>query len=245
MRLAQLLGPAIPRAAFASRERFCVLLLRWVVANLLLLAASRAGAHDVLADYIQHAVTVTVGSNHTDLELELTFFELNSGAERKAMDTDRDGLVSTDERQAYLARIAPTLPRQVSLRVAEKKLPLTLLYEPELELPENRASKLSHHRLRIFLFAATPTNLKSGDEIVIEDRLWSEAKSLGNVFAAGRDGCKLEAETSLKLVATNQARAVPTATIKCLIPPRSALDAAAAASPLAPTTHSPKETPAR
>jgi hypothetical protein len=222
-----------------------VLLLRCLVANLVFFASSRAGAHDVLADYIQHAVTVTVGSNHTDLELELTFFELHSGAERKAMDTDRDGLVSTDERQTYLARLAPTLPRQVSLRVAEKELPLTLLYEPELELPENSASKLSHHRLRIFLFAATPTNLKSGDEIVIEDRLWLAAKSLGNVFAAGRDGSRFEVDTPFKLVAANQARAVPTATIKCLIPPRSDVDATAAVLPLAPKARSPKETPAR
>ena len=226
-------------------QHFLRFLCCGILAGLVLSAAARAGAHDVLADYIQHAVTVTVESNHTDLELELTFFELHSGAERKAMDTDRDGLVSTDERQTYLARLAPTLPRQVSLRVAEKELPLTLLYEPELELAENSTSKLSHHRLRIFLFAATPTNLKSGDEIVIEDRLWSAAKSLGNVFAAGRDGCKLEADTPFKLVATNQARAVPTATIKCLIPPRSDVDATAAVLPLAPKARSPKETPAR
>ena len=235
MRLALQPSPAIPRAAFASRERFCVLLLRCLVANLVLFASSRAGAHDVLAEYIQHAVTVTVGSNHTDLELELTFFELHSGAERKAMDTDRDGLVSTDERQTYLARVAPTLARQVSLRVNGKELTLTPLYEPELDLPENSTAKLSHHHLRIFLFCATPANLKSGDSIVLGDRLWPSARFLGSVHAEGRDGCKLEADTPFTLVATNQARAVPTATIKCLLPPRKPVPTDATALPQAPS----------
>jgi hypothetical protein len=186
-----------------------------------------------------------VGSNHIDLELDLTFFEQHSATERKAMDASGDGLVSTEERQAYLARLAPTLARKVGLRVAGKELPLTLLYEPELDLPENSVARLSHHRLRIVCFAATPTSLKSGDEIVIEDRLWPGAKFLGSIRAEGRDGCKLATDSAFKATATRGDVSPPTANIKCLTPPRPVVDATPAASPLATKAHSTKETPAR
>jgi hypothetical protein len=212
-----------------------VLLVGWVLACLVFFALPPAQAHDIFAEYIQHALTCAVGSNHLDVELELTFFEHPSIAERKVMDTDSDGQVSTAERESYLARVAPTLAQQVSLHVDGKELTLTPLYEPELDLPENSTTKLSHHHLRIFLFCATPANLKSGDSIVIEDRLWPSARFLGSVHAEGRDGCKLEADTPFTLVATNQARAVPTATIKCLLPPRKPVPTAAAALPQAPS----------
>ena len=204
-------------------------LLHGLSVVLLILNPVCSDAHDVLADYIQHTGVVTVGSNHIDLELELTFFERHSFAERKAMDTDGDGFVSTAERLSYFKPLAPTLATRVSLIVAGKRLTLTPLYEPELDLTEASTSKLSHHRLRIFLFTATPVELKSGDGIVIEDCLWPAAKFLGSIRAEGRDGCKLEADAAWTPVTTNHVRIAATATVKCLQAPRKPANSVAVA----------------
>jgi hypothetical protein len=45
----------------------------------------------------------------------------------------------------------------------------------------------------VVFFAAAPARLKAGDELVIEDALWREAKALGTIEAEGRDGFVLKA----------------------------------------------------
>jgi hypothetical protein len=194
-------------------------------------APVRADAHDVLADYIQRAVTLAVGSNHIDLELELTFFEHPSAAERKAMDTDGDGFISTGERESYLDRLAPIFAGQIRLCVAGKQIPLTPLYEPELSLPGQSALARSHHQLKFILFTTTPADLKAGDAIVIEDRLWPANRILGSVRAEGRDGCRLEADATWTPVMTNHVRIAARAAVKCLRPPRKPANSAATAIP--------------
>ena len=136
-------------------------------------------------------------SRHTVGELELTFFEEESAKERGAMDADGDRLISTAEKESYLARLAPTLGRSVLLHVAGREVALTPLYDPELDLLANNKTGPGHHCLRLFLFASTPPNLRGGDELVIEDRLWPEAGSLGTMHTEGRDGWRPEAESSL------------------------------------------------
>ena len=150
------------------------------------------------------------------------------------MDTDGDGFVSTAERESYLKQLAPTLAQQVTLRVAGKRLSLTPLYEPELDLAEASTSKLSHHHLKFILFTTTPMDLKSGNEIVVEDRLWPAAKFLGSIRAEGRDGCKLESDATWTPVTTNHVRIAATATVKCLEAPRKPANSAADATPEAP-----------
>ncbi len=184
-----------------------------------LLGPIRSDAHDVLADYIQHAVTVRVGRRHIDLEMDLTFFELHSAEERRSMDTDRDGFVSTVEREDYLRRLAPTFAHQVVLRIAGTHLLMAPLYEPELDVIEMNTSRLSHHRLKIWLFTATPLDLKSGDRIEIVDRLWPTAKCLGAIRTEGRDGCRLEADAKWSAVTTNHLGSVSSVIVKSLQPP--------------------------
>lgn len=179
----------------------------WRVARpdrLLLVAMSfallpAASAHDVFTNYVQHAAKLVVGARHVDLTLELTFFEEWSARERRVMDRDGNGRISRAEVESYLKQLAPKLSVPVTVRVAGRELELVPLYEPELELLANDEAGFGHHRLRLFFFAPTPANLCAKDEIVVEDRLWPEARFLGTTQAEGRDGCKLSDEVSLKL----------------------------------------------
>jgi hypothetical protein len=152
-----------------------------------------AGAHDLLTNYVQHSVHLTVGARHLDLTLDLTFFEEWSARERGTMDADGSGRIGRPELEAYLKQRASELSMQVKLRVAGRDLRLAPLYDPEVDLLANDQTGPGHHRLRLFFFAPTPT-LRADDEIVVEDRLWPEAKLLGTVQAEGRDGCTLTTE---------------------------------------------------
>ncbi len=69
----------------------------------LLISASTPGAsaHDVYTAYIQHRVHLSVGANHLDVTVDLTFFEEWSARERGRIDADGDGQVGRSETQSY------------------------------------------------------------------------------------------------------------------------------------------------
>lgn len=168
-----------------------------LVAGILIGARHPAAAHDVLGACVQHGVHLTVGAQHIDLTLDLTFFEEWSARERAVMDTDASGHISRAETESYLKKLAPHLSQQVKLRVAGRELELAPLYDPEIDLLANDEVGPAHHRLRLFFFAPTLTGLRADDEIVVEDRLWPAAKVLGTPQAEGRDGCTLTMEISI------------------------------------------------
>jgi len=186
-----------------------------------------AEAHDLLTNAIQHSVHLTVGARHIDLTLDLVFFEEWSARERRTMDADGNGRITRAELEAYRKRLAPQLSGPVTLRVAGRELPLSPLYDPEVDLLANDQTGPGHHRLRLFCFAPTPPTLRAGDELVVEDRLWPEAEVLGTGQAEGRDGCTLTTESIIK---AGQAAARPDEakrfTFRCVKPPT--------AKPLAP-----------
>jgi hypothetical protein len=155
-----------------------------------------AEAHDVFSTYVQHGVHLAIGAHHVDLTLDLTFFEEWSTRERRSMDADGKGNISQAELESYVQKLAPQLAKSLKLRVAGRDLPLVPLYDPEVDLRGSQKVGQAQHRLRLFLFAPTPM-LHEGDEIVIEDHLWPEAKALSTSHAEGRDGCRLTAETSV------------------------------------------------
>jgi len=197
-----------------TRPSLCLL------AVLLLASAGVGRAHDTLGECVQHAVHLTVGAQHMDVTLDLTFFEQWSASERAAMDADGDGTITRSEQETYLKRLGAGLCKQVKLFVAGRELPLAPLYDPELDLLGNSRVGPSHHRLRLFFFAATPAHLRAGDEMVIEDRLWPEAKTLATPRFEGRDGCRLAPGVSANAVpGPGKAGQRLRATFKCLQPP--------------------------
>lgn len=188
-------NPQVNNTSRASRGR-----RRTAGAVLLLLAGLELGSpriaagHDLFTAYVQHRVHLAVGRRHLDLTLDLTFFEEWSARERRAMDADADGRITRSEVETYLKNLAAELPKQVKLRVAGREVPLAPLYDPELDLLGNDQAIPGHHRLHLSFFAPTPAALRADDEIVIEDRLWPEAKALATLQGEGRDGCVLEPE---------------------------------------------------
>lgn len=159
-------------------------------------------AHNILSEFIQHGVQLTVSAPHVDVTVDLTFFEEWSVRERGAMDADGSGDITRVELENYLKRLAPQLARQVKLRVAGRELALVPLYEPEIDLLGDKQVGPAHHRLRLFFFAPTP-ELHAGDELVIESGLWPEAKALATPQSEGRDGCKLTTLISVDAGLTN------------------------------------------
>jgi hypothetical protein len=187
----------------------------------------------MLATFIQHNLHLTIGAQHLDVTVDLTFFEEWSARERKAMDADSSGDITRAELEAYLNKCAPQLARQMKLRVAGRELPLVPLYDPEVDLLADRKVGPAHHRLRLFYFAPTP-ELRPGDEIVIEDQLWPEAKAIATPQTEGRDGCKLAAVVAVDAGLTNPRAQEENRLLKyrCLQPPT-------------PSGNSEKLTPAR
>ena len=94
-------------------------------------------AHDVLGTFVQHGAHLTVGAQHIDITLDLTFFEEWSARERGVMDADASGNITKSERESYAKKLAPQLYKQVKLRVAGRELPLVPLYDPEVDLLAN------------------------------------------------------------------------------------------------------------
>lgn len=204
---------------------------------LLLCASFRPGvppsaqAHSILSEFIQHGVQLTVGTQHIDVTLDLTFFEEWSVRERKVLDADGSGDVIRSEIESYLKRLAPQLARQVKLRVAGRELALVPLYEPEIDLLGDNQVGPAHHRLRLFFFAPTP-ELRAGDDLLIESRLWPEAKALATPQSEGRDGCKLTTLISVDAGLTDPRSKGEERlfTFRCLVPPTKASQAASSSS---------------
>lgn len=196
-----------------------------LVCLLTLPLAMTARSHDTLAGFLQHQVVLSLGAEHLDVTVHLTFFEDGSEHERAHMDTDRDGLLSREETGAYLKRLEPELARAVSLRVAGNALSLVPLREPELDLLGSARTGRWHHRLSLYYFAATPADLAAGSELVVEDRLWPTLRAVAMLHVTARDGARLEAvplpEAWLPPARRDEARLFKA---RVLAPPRPAPD---------------------
>ena len=195
-----------------------------VVAMILLIAwACHTPAHDLYAAFVQHRVRMEVGAQHIDLTLDLTFFEEGSMRERQRMDSDKDGRIARSEIEAYLMKNRSVLANRIKLLVAGREVPLAELYEPEVDLLGSNRTAPAHHRLRLYFFASTPSTLRAGDSLVVEDRLRPEAKALITLDGAAADGGKIEAEKPVDPACApagpDEARIFK---FRCLTPPEAA-----------------------
>lgn len=183
--------PPAPATCLPCAPRgFGVLVWATLVGGLLALTGR---AHDSLAGYLRHHVTISLDARHVDVTVQLTFFEDGSAHEREQMDADQDGRLSRAETEAYLKQLEPQLGGALKLRVAGRPVDLVPLREPELDLLGYSRPGRWHHRLSLFFFAPTPPGLAAGAELVVEDRFWPGTRALGLLQVEGRDGARLEA----------------------------------------------------
>lgn len=160
---------------------------------ILIAASPSLQAHDLFAAYIQHRVGISMGARHIDVTVQLTFFEEGSEHERTHMDANRDGRISRAESDAYLQTLEPKLAKAVTLQIGGRPVTLIPLRTPELDLLGQDGVGRGHHRLVVYYFAPVPQQLSPGMEILVENRLWPEARALGSMQVEGKEGCRLEA----------------------------------------------------
>lgn len=180
------------RKTTLSLSRLLLTLALWMI-----LVANNAGAHDVLAAFIQHRVGIVISPKYVDVTVQLTFFEEASEHERAHMDTNRDGILTRAETDAYLREIASELETAVKLRVKDVEVALTPLRNSELDLLGAARTGRGHHRLTAYYFAPAPAQLDEGASFVVEDRLWSDVRAIASMQAEGKDGYRLQALPSL------------------------------------------------
>lgn len=204
---------------------------RWTIARLCLVSVIALGpamtatrGHDVYTAFIQHRVHLTAAVARLDITIDLTFFEEWSSRERRRMDASQDGQITKAEIRAYLDKLAPELEDKVRLRIGGADVPLTALYEPALDLLGNNQTGPAHHRLRLFFFAPEPPRMKAGDDLVIEDRLWPDAKALATLELEGRNGCVLERQKAQVSENTDTDSKAISLRIRCLKPPKVPLE---------------------
>jgi hypothetical protein len=168
------------------RLKFCVLA---IVAGV----SPGVRAHEAFADYVWHRVELSMNAQHVDVTVELTFFETWSTRERQRMDANQDGEVQRAESEGYAKRIAATVDKELALFVADRRVALFPLYAPEVNLLGRNTVEGGHHQLTLRYFAPLPAELSGKSELIIEDRLWPEARCLAECAIAANATGVLEA----------------------------------------------------
>lgn len=161
-----------------------------IVSAVCLLAAS-AWAHPVYMDHIEHQILVRVGHDNIDITVELRFNEVQSLAQRRRMDSDRDGRISQAERDRYLRRMRRELAEAFRLTHEGKPLDVIELYAPELDLLGAEGVSPGHHILRLTFFARTPSPLTAPANLEFEDASWPGPPALWLFRATGASGIDL------------------------------------------------------
>jgi hypothetical protein len=101
--------------------------------------------------------------------------------------------VSRAEIERYLNDFVSNLAHAVALRLDATRLDLIPLKAPQIDLLGNDGVGRAHHLLTLHYFVPTPDGLRTGSELVVENRLWPDVPALGMLQAEGLDGCRLEA----------------------------------------------------
>lgn len=179
----------------------------WRALGWLLLSAWAAGtagpstrAHDRLRELLTQEFQLEVGRTNIDLIVELTFQEAPSYAERRRIDTNRNGRVEPSEVREYLRGLTPELEDGLELKFAAEpgspgiRIPLSLLHNPELDLRDNPVVGLASQVLRLRLFARTPAALRDGGRLVLISRLWAHVPASRSARITGRDGYEFDVE---------------------------------------------------
>ena len=176
-----------------------------------------AYAHVELEQYLQQRVTVAVTPVNIDITIEFLFTSPVSLAERTRIDTNGDGTLSQDERQAYLEAIAERAEQGLSLRVDGERCPLTPLYDAELDFFDSKEIEAHPHVLRLAYFARTPKSFDQGSTLTLDSRLWVDAPILVAASIRGKDGIELSAAPNPGLQrASGIAKSIRVVEAKCV-----------------------------
>ena len=195
------------------------------VGGLWLVPVQSVVAHPQLMTSVRHRTAINVSRENVDVIIELTVGEIPAFAERLHMDNNQDGRIEACELEGYLNEQSEALQQAVSLSIAGQPSEMLFLYEPEIDLGIENTSSASHLTFRLFYFTRLPSGLQTGDEIVLEDRLWSHVPGLGSYHVAGQDGVELVAEQTASTLWTTPSDEKPLVMrVRCLAAPEDTSD---------------------
>lgn len=150
-------------------------------AGLAILLASGFGAalaHDALEHYVLFTVRSTFLGGNLDTEVTAVFTGEGARALRGLMDADGDGIVSPQEEAAFLESLAASLSNGFGLEADGVKLPSVPLYEPEVQLENER--RVVQHPLTIQLsaFARWPKGSDLPERLALDVRLFDHMPAI-------------------------------------------------------------------
>jgi len=151
-----------------------------------------ASAHALFTDFVQHQLKLTVGPDHVDLVLDLTFFERPSETERRRMDTNGDDQLQRSELETYIRSLSSQWQDRIRLSVGDRALSLIPLHAPEVDLLGDPRVGWTHHRLRLTFFCPAPPDLGPKTMVQVEDNTWPEWPALLAIDGLGQPGYRVK-----------------------------------------------------
>ncbi len=164
----------------------------WAIAVTMCLF-SWAHAHTSLEHYIREDVAISVGQDNVDIRIQFEFPAAYSLVERKAMDTDRDGKLTSAERRAYLLVVAQRAERQLLLKMDGKEVLLIPLEDPVVDLLDEPSAEAHPHVLRLAYFARTPKDFGQSHALSLDSALWADGPLLLSVSFEASEGIRMRA----------------------------------------------------
>lgn len=151
-----------------------------------------AFAHTSLEKYIRQEVSVAIREGTLDVKLQCVFPSDISLTERRHMDANGDGELSSDEKAAYLHDIQERAEKQVRILFNDKVMVLIPLEEPVLDLQDATGVEAHPHEIRLAWFVRVPESFGVGGRLVIESEWWTNRPLLLSVRTDVAQGIRLK-----------------------------------------------------
>ena len=170
------------------------MLLRWVMALWIAVPCGLAMAHSTLSAYVQHDVLLEASKAYLDITVQLTFFDDEAEAQRRALDVNGDGNFSAKERAAFEKALVAKAEKTLLLYVDGTALELVPRFDPEIAcaVPPGGEAHL-RFEIRLHFFADLPALPDGRAALEVHDSLFADVPAMASLRVAAKDGIQISA----------------------------------------------------